>query len=234
MEAVKSMTNNNKEKVVLLIEDNEVIIKANKRLLERNGYNVLVALTLKEARKSLKSSNPDIIILDLMLPDGNGLEFIDELHSGNHKEIPILILTGLSTKEDIINGLKKGGDDYLTKPYDFSVFLARVEALLRRAQQIPAVINKGGFTLDVTANKAFHQGVDLLLTQKEFALFLIFIQNDERYLKNQYLYEKAWNQPMAEDKQALKKTIYRLREKIKDSGWKIEWFRGEGYIFTKE
>lgn len=220
--------------MILLIEDNETIMRGNKRLLERNGYDVCAAMTLKEARESLTKSKPDAIILDIMLPDGNGLEFMEELRTGDNRGIPILILTGLSTKEDIIEGLTKGGDDYLTKPYDFSVLLARVEALLRRSQQIPDTINKEGFSLDITAGTASLDGTDLLLTQKEFAILLIFIQNGERYIDTRYLYEKAWNQPMAEDSQALKKTIHRLREKIGDSGWTIEWSRGEGYIFVKE
>ncbi len=219
-------------KRILLVEDNEQIMQGNERMLKRRGYEVITALTLAEARIAIQAQMPDLFVLDIMLPDGSGLDFMAELRK--YSQTPILLLTGLTTPEDIVRGLTTGGDDYLAKPYDFGVLLARVNALLRRAQQVPERIRKGRLCLDVTADMVTLDGLDLLLSQKEFALLLIFVQNDERFISAEYLYEKVWKQPMAGNSNTLKTTINRLREKIKSCGYRIEWSRGEGYCFERE
>ena len=219
-------------KRILLVEDNEQIMLGNERMLKRRGYEVIPALTLAEARIAMCAQMPDLFVLDIMLPDGSGLDFMAELRQ--YSRAPILLLTGLTTSEDIVRGLSQGGDDYLAKPYDFGVLLARVEALLRRAQQVPERIQKGRLILDVTADVATLDGTDLMLSQKEFSLLLIFVQNEERYISAEYLYEKVWKQAMAGNSNTLKTTINRLREKIKSSGYRIAWSRGEGYCFESE
>lgn len=224
----------NKGKRLLLVEDNEKILYGNKQLFEWEGFETTTALTLAEARVALEERRPDAIVLDILLPDGSGLDFMCELRMGENASIPILLLTGLTTKEDVVRGLKAGGDDYLTKPFDFPELLARVEALLRRAARVPEIIEKGRFSFDMTAGVASLDGTDLQLSPKEFALLLVFIQNDERFISAEYLYEKAWKRPMAGDSKALKSALGRLREKISGSGWCITWSRGEGYIFERE
>ncbi len=224
----------NIDKRILLVEDNEKIMQGNKRMLEWEGYAIDTAVTLSEAYTRLRENRPDCIVLDIMLPDGSGLDWMRKLRGSTDAGIPILLLTGLTTQEDILHGLRSGGDDYLTKPYDFEILLARVEALLRRAQRVPDRITNGRLTMDVAAGAAFMDGTDLLLAKKEFALLLIFIQNPHRFIDGEYLYEKVWNQPMSGDANALKGTIKRLRSKIEGSGWQIEWSRGEGYCFEKE
>ena len=219
-------------KRILLVEDNEQIMQGNERMLTRRGYEVVTALTLAQARSALEARTPDLFVLDIMLPDGSGLDFMAELRQ--YSQTPVLLLTGLTATEDIVRGLTAGGDDYLPKPYDFGVLLARVEALLRRAQQVPERIHKGRLCLDVTADVATLDGADLLLSQKEFVLLLIFVQNEERFISAEYLYEKVWKQPMAGNSNTLKTTLNRLREKIKSCGYRIEWSRGEGYCFERE
>ena len=228
------MNQSNNQKRILLVEDNEKIMYGNQRLFSLAGFETIAALTLSEARSCITSQKPDAIILDIMLPDGSGLDFMRELRESEHAGIPILLLTGLTAPEDIIQGLTSGGDDYLTKPYDFPILLARVEALLRRAERVPERITKGRLTLDMSAGIALLDETDLLLAKKEFALLLIFVQNPKRMIDGEYLYEKVWNQPMSGDANALKSTIKRLRSKIEGSGWQIEWSRGEGYCFEKE
>ncbi|WP_283610557.1 response regulator transcription factor [Faecalispora anaeroviscerum] len=219
-------------KRILLVEDNEQIMQGNERMLKRRGYEVITALTLAEARSAVQARMPDLFVLDIMLPDGSGLDFMAEFRK--YSQVPVLLLTGLTTPEDIVRGLTAGGDDYLPKPYDFGVLLARVEALLRRAQQVPEHIHKGRLRLDVTADEATLDGADLLLSQKEFALLLIFVQNEERFISAEYLYEKVWKHPMLGNSNTLKTTINRLRDKIKSSGYRIAWSRGEGYCFERE
>lgn len=220
------------EKQILLVEDNEQIMRGNERMLTRRGYKVVTALTLDEARKAVEAQMPDLIVLDIMLPDGSGLDFMGELR--RYSKIPVLLLTGLTTPEDVVRGFTAGGDDYLAKPYDFGVLMARVEALLRRAEQIPEKLTRDRLSLDVAAGVATLDGTDLLLTQKEFALLMIFTQNEERFISAEYLYEKAWKQPMEGDSNALKSALKRLRAKLEGSGYCIALSKGEGYQFERE
>ena len=145
-------------KRVLLVEDNKEILQGNRRLFELEGYDTACAPTLRDARASISERRPDAIVLDIMLPDGNGLDFMRELRGGENAGIPVLLLTGLTAKEDILHGLKSGGDDYLTKPYDFDELLARTEALLRRSARVPEIIIKGSLSLDPVAAQAFING----------------------------------------------------------------------------
>jgi DNA-binding response OmpR family regulator len=223
-----------KDKHILLVEDNEKIMAGNKWMFERQGYEVAAALTLTEARASISKNRTDAIVLDIMLPDGNGLDFMRELRAGENSGIPILLLTGLAAKEDVLRGLKSGGDDYLTKPYDFDILLERVESLLRRAERVPEILTKGRLSLNVTAGVAMLDGTDLLLTQKEVSLLLVFFQNEGRLIGAECLYEKVWKTPMANDGSALKNAVYKLRKKLTGSGYMIKSERGEGYIFEQE
>jgi DNA-binding response OmpR family regulator len=220
-------------KQILLVEDNEKIMTGNIRMFKRKGYETAVALTLAEARASIDEHRPDAIILDIMLPDGSGLDFMQELRVGKDADIPILLLTGLGAKEDIIRGLMAGGDDYLTKPYYFNELLARVEALLRRTSRVPEIISKGALSLDPLANQAFLNGKDLTLSQKEFSLLILFAQNEGETISADYIYEKVWKAPLGSDKNSLQVLVSRLRKKIAPAGYDIVTIRGQGYVFKK-
>jgi len=199
----------------------------------RMGFETACATTLADARCFLSKHEVDVIILDIMMPDGCGLGFMKEIRQSKNAAIPILLLTGLAAQEDILRGLRAGGDDYLTKPYDFDVLIARVEALIRRSTMFPEAINKGRLSIDIAAGTAKLDGEDLLLAKKEYALLLIFIQNERQFISAENLYQKAWNAPMGNDSTALRSAIKRLRMKIEGCGWSIGWSRGEGYIFEK-
>ena len=114
------------------MEDNEDIQRANKRTLEKyGGYNVRLAMNLSEARKQITTAEPDLMVLDILLPDGNGLDFLRELRA-SLSCFPVLLLSVLGKAGDIVNGLQAGADDYMAKPYENAVMLARIESLLRR------------------------------------------------------------------------------------------------------
>ena len=118
---------------ILLVEDNEDIQRANKRTLERRGgFNVRLAMNLAEAWNQIAISEPDIMVLDILLPDGNGLDFLREFRTRCHN-IPVMLLSVLGKSSDIVKGLQAGADDYLAKPYDNAVMLARLETLFRRS-----------------------------------------------------------------------------------------------------
>jgi len=225
---------------ILLVDDNKDIQKLNKEMLERRGdYDVRLAMNLSEAKEQTAERRPDLIILDIMLPDGSGLDFIKELRNKSNfhnKDIPILLLTALGKSADVVKGLDMGADNYLSKPYDNSVLLAHIESLLRRTSRVPKTLTKYPLTLDIIAGRAFIDGRDLLLTQKEFAVLLFFTQNEGRVLSMETIYTNVWKQSQdAEiDTNTLKATISNIRKKIEPSGCEINALRGKGYIFEFE
>jgi DNA-binding response OmpR family regulator len=219
-------------KVILCVEDNPHVQMFNKPLLEAKGFTVRQAATLAEASAAIANEMPALIILDIHLPDGNGLDFLRELRKTS--TVPVIALTNDNEEKDLVIGLSGGCDDYVTKPHTFPVLYARIEALLRRARRVPETLVKGRLILDITAHTAVLDGSDLQLSPKEFALLLLFVQNEENFMSAEYLYEKVWKSSMADGSNAIKGAIKRLRSKINGSGYCIIWSRGEGYGFEKE
>lgn len=217
--------------MILLIEDSEDVQDLNKSMLEDEGFTVKTVMTLAEARKSVRQRMPDAIILDIGMPDGNGLDFLREFRKTS--KIPVLLLTGYGKDNDIIRGYDNGCNDYLSKPYTFGVLLARLKSLLKSMEQIPERITRGLLSFDVQCGQAFAGGKDLLLTQKEFFLLLLFVQHEGITINADYLYNKVWGKPMNKDNQAVKKAVHRLRTNLEDTGYTITVMRGKGYVFEK-
>ena len=225
--------------VILTVEDDKVLSQLNARLLKRQGYDVLSAYTAAEARELAADSDPDLLILDVMLPDGDGLSLCSEFRATT--DAPILFLTGRTEVSDKINGLHTGGDYYLTKPYDKEEFLAVVETLLRRASQNReklegvAVITKGSISLKVNERKALVDGVDAALTAKEFAILHLLVQNEGKELSYESIYETVWGAPMYGDLVALRKQVSRLKKKLDENNardFAIFNDHGKGYTFS--
>ena len=219
-------------KKILLVEDNERVNEFNKRLLTKQGFLVTVTATLAEARASFAQNRPEIIILDIGMPDGSGLDFLRELRQTCL--MPVLLLTGNGKNQDIELGFQNGCSDYLTKPYSFGVLLARINNLLRSAERLPEQITKGLLVLKTVPMTAYLNDRDLGLSQKEFSLLMLFIQNQDHALSATQLYEQIWGQPMAGDDNAVKVMVSRLRTKLGESGYTITTRRGEGYCFEIE
>lgn len=221
--------------IILLVEDNIAILEANRRILSKAGYKIHAAKTLTEARNALREAPPDAIVLDILLPDGNGLDFIAEIRKMT--TAPVLLLTSLTEKEERLEGLRAGGDDYITKPYDMEELRERVAAFLRRdamLRRMEPTITLGSLELNVVSSKAFLDNKDLLLTQKEFALLLLLVQNESAVMQANTIYEKVWNQPMLEDTNAIKIAVSRLRKKLERTEFCIKNLRGEGYRFERK
>lgn len=224
-------------KLILCVEDEIDILKNNRKALIDGGYKVLTAENLAQAREILSENmpenTPDGIVLDIMLPDGLGLDLLTELRE-NCSKIPVLLLTAWDKPSDVARGLRAGANDYLSKPFDYDVLLARIEAMLRNAEQTPETITKGALTFNLTAMAAYLNGEDMLLTQKEFAVLLLLAQNEGRNLGAEYIYEKVWRQEMGEDNSAIKTAVSRLRKKLEHSGYRIMVERGYGYCFEEK
>ena len=218
-------------KMILLVEDEKEVQNYNKHLLSKQGFIVETAMTLADAGTFLTAKKPDAIILDVGMPDGSGLDFLREFRQTS--KIPVLMLTGFGEANDVVRGFQTGCDDYLPKPYTFEVLLARLNYLLQRTEQVPEIIEKGPLTIKITSMAALLRGVDLLLTQKEFFLLLLFVQNEDKAMSAEYIYEKVWGQDMNKEARALQQHISNLRGKIEESGYIIVPVRNAGYRFEK-
>lgn len=221
--------------LVLLIEDNEELNIANSRALGLRGYEVVAALTLAEAEQKLAQTQPDIILLDVMLPDGDGFAFCEKIRADTRAHI--LFLTAKTEHEDMVRGLSGGGDDYIAKPFHPAELLARIDAAMRRRKmdKTPAKrMNKGTLSLDVKAAQAFIGGSDLTLTPKEFSLLLLLVEHEGSIVTAHTIYQTLWNAPLGDNKNALQAIISKLRQKIKFAGYGIRTERGKGYSFVAE
>ena len=228
----------NDKKMILLVEDDPDILWTNEMAFESEGYNVITAESIAETFSRLDEYRPDLIILDLILPDGNSLDIMPEIRKKT--SAPILILTALVEKDERLAGLKAGGDDYIKKPYDIDELCARAAAFLRReamhGSKPPAdTFTYGSITLDLLANQAYVNEESMELSGKEFAMLQIFVKNEDKTLTKEYLYEAIWKQEMFGDDKPVRDTVYRLRKKLEtsNSGYDIVSTRREGYMFIE-
>lgn len=217
-------------RTILLVEDNPHIMKINSDTLTEAGYRVLEATTAARARVLFEREAPDLIVLDIMLPDGDGLELCRSIRGDS--DVPILFLSARRKNVEIVAGLRAGGDDYLPKPYDLGVLLARIEALLRRAAAAKAAesppLKFGALEICVTPRRALLHGIDLLLEPKEFALLEILAENRDRYTSADELYRRVWGMQAAGDTRTVKVRISCIRRKLGDEfDIRTEW--GKGY-----
>lgn len=221
---------------ILLVEDDKNILRINRRILEQEGFTVLCAGTLGETQVLLESHKPDAMVLDIMLPDGSGLVFCEKIRP--YTLAPVLFLTALDEKDEIIEGLVAGGNDYITKPYDIEEFVARVKAQIRLAQmnrlasEQARTMTRGPLMLDIVALRAFLDGKDMMLSAREFSVLLFLLKNEGTTLSAEEIYKGAWDQQLAGSTSALWKCISRLKSKLAVCEGKVSLmnFRNKGYL----
>ncbi len=200
---------------ILLVEDNEHIMRINSKYLSVLGYEILQADTYAGALRMLSQERVDLIVLDIMLPDGDGVELCGQIR--RQSDVPILFLTAKSAGSDIVTGLRRGGDDYLTKPYELDILGARIDALLRRANAtIPetGAYRVGVLCFDLVQSRATVNGEDLNLSGKEFGVLLYLCKNRQRLVSREALYQAVWGQADLDSGSILWTTISRLKKKI--------------------
>lgn len=209
----------------LIVEDDIFLQDRLCELLRREGYSVDCASTCKEARRFTEENTYSLIILDIMLPDGSGLDLCAAWRSAGH-DTTILFLTARDDEIEIVRGLDAGGDDYVTKPFRLLELLSRIRALLRRNQ--PLVYNKGGLRIDLQKMTVFYKGEPIFLTPTEYQLLSALIRNAGKVLTRSLLLQTIWDDGgLFIDDNTLSVHISRLREKI--GGTHIRTVRGIGY-----
>lgn len=202
---------------LLLVEDNEHIMNINTKYLETQGYRIVQANTAARAEDAVRREAFDLIVMDIMLPDGNGIELCKDIR--RYSACPILFLTAKVSDEDVINGLESGGDDYLTKPYDLDVLGARIRALLRRSKKsLPqnSSFSVGSLRFDIIKSQAFADNKELMLSAKEFGVLFYLAQNRSRKTPKEELYNAVWGASTDGDYTAVWTAVSRLNKKISD------------------
>ena len=217
----------------LLVEDNPKMASAIQRGLRENGYAVDVSLTGFEGEEMAADGQYDVIVLDLMLPDRDGIEVCRNLRRRCVKS-PVLMLTALSGTDDKVSGLDAGADDYLTKPFEFEELLARIRALLRRGEASEGrFLACDGLRLDLYSRRAERDDVAVDLSNKEFALLEYFMRNPNRVLSRTQIAEKVWDLNFDPSSNVIDVYVSGLRKKLDRGASRplIHTMKGAGYRF---
>ena len=223
---------------ILVVEDEQKMSQFLKKGFSEVGYNVDIAEGGVSAETLAAENEYDLIILDLMLPDQNGIDTARHLRRDGFQG-PILMLTALSTTKDKVHGLDAGADDYLTKPYSFDELLARVRALLRRqsgaGNTSTSTLRYADLELDLLARRARRQGQDITLTAKEFALLEYLMRNAERPLGRINIAEHVWDIHFDTESNVIDVYINLLRKKVDAPFPKklIQTLVGVGYVLKE-
>ena len=218
-------------KSVLIVEDDPNLGRSLRQGLEENGYEVDLAADGSAARVVLSESNPDIIILDLGLPDCDGLDLLESVRANGHGPV-VLILTARDGVADKVGGLESGADDYLTKPFAFSELLARTRALLRRSHENGTTIAAGDIVIDLVAREVTRSGRVVVLTPREFDLLAYLVRNAGRIVSRDMLARDVWRETsrFTPLDNVIDVHVSRLRKKLGDDacGCGVRVVRGVG------
>jgi two-component system, OmpR family, KDP operon response regulator KdpE len=212
---------------VLVCDDEPHIVRALKIVMREAGFEALPAETVAEALQVASLQRPDAAILDLVLPDGDGVEICTALRKWS--DMPILVLSAMGDEDHKVRALEAGADDYVTKPFSPRELVARLQAVLRRTtpQAGEPVIHADGLEVDLAARVVRRAGEEIHLTPIEFDLLRMLVRNRGRLLTHRALLQEVWGPAYAEDVPTLRTSIARLRRKIEPEG-----DRGPRYIRT--
>ena len=225
-------------KKILVIEDEPDIRKTLEYNLERENFIVTTASSLSDAKGHLAKDNFSLLILDLMLPDGSGLDLCRELKSDSTNESPlILILTAKDDEVDRVVGFELGADDYVTKPFSVRELILRVKAILKRGINKPNTVEVerkfGDLTIDVESHEVFVNNEKIILTALEFRLLNQLVDRRGRVQTRDQLLSDVWGYSSEVTTRTVDTHIKRLREKLGVMGKYVQTIRGVGYKFSR-
>ena len=219
---------------VLVVEDQRSLLRNLVRGLAEEGYDVLGTASISEAQEGL-ARQPDIVVLDLMLPDGSGVELVARLRREGFRR-PILILTARDSVDDRVEGLDAGADDYLVKPFSFTELLARLRALLRRGSlEHHAIIRVDDLEIDLLKRAAIRGGHQLDLSNRQFELLSYLMQHAHSVVSRDMIARDVWKEATATWTNVIEVHIAQLRRKIERADWPpiLHTVRGQGYLLGK-
>jgi two-component system response regulator RegX3 len=222
---------------ILIVEDEESVLDPLELLLSKEGFTIETARDGREALEKFAKTNPDLILLDLMLPEVSGTEVCRQIRAKS--QVPIIMLTAKDTEVDKVVGLELGADDYVVKPYSKAELVARIKAVLRR-NNADAFVNQGGsisagpVVIDVERHQVSINGENIALPLKEFELLEFLVRNSGRVLTRTQLIDRVWGSDYFGDTKTLDVHVKRLRAQIEIDPANpvyIQTMRGLGYKF---
>lgn len=224
----------------LLIEGDQLLAEMLTYLLRQRGFSVAHAGDGEQAIRLWQRISPDVVILDVRLPKISGWQICARIRQ--ESEVPLVILSGAASEEDVIRGLELGADDYIAKPFNPGVLMARLRAVLRRSMHQrsaarPAIVEAGPLVLDPERREVRRAGQPVRLTKTEFNLLLELVRHPNQVLAPSTLLDRVWGFRDAPDQSALKTHIHHLRQKIEPEPQRPRWILtvpGAGYTFRME
>jgi len=214
---------------LLLIEDDPHISRFLKLELEHSGYEIILAVTGDQALDLLEAEEPDLIILDVMLPVIDGFSILRFIREEVSEELPVIMLTARGEVNDRVRGLKGGADDYVVKPFHIEELLARIEALLRR-QKKPRKLNYNALEMDVDKRELLISGKSVDLSKTEFDLLRVLLENKGIVMSKNKLLEIVWGVEDWGNPNVVEVYVNYLRKKLGKHGNLIHTVRGVGYV----
>ena len=223
---------------ILIIEDEPDIRKTLEYNISREGYKVVSASSLSEGKEQINSSDFSLILLDLMLPDGSGLDLCREIKSDKDKSsTPIIILTAKDDEVDKVVGFELGADDYVTKPFSIRELILRIKAILKRGESKKETLEVqrqfGELTMDVDSHEVFVNSEQIILTALEFRLLRQLVDRRGRVQSREQLLSDVWGYSAEVTTRTVDTHIKRLREKLGTMGKYVQTIRGVGYKFSR-
>ena len=217
--------------MIYIVEDDRNIQEIELFALKNSGYQAVGFETAKDFYKALSEKLPELILLDIMLPDEDGLSILKSLRTrADTQKIPVILVTAKSTEIDKVKGLDGGADDYIAKPFGVMEMIARVKALLRRSGGAEeSLMTCGNVTLDSEKRMVYVDGKAIELTYKEFEILSLLLQEQGRVLTRDTLMDRVWGLEAERENRTLDVHIRTLRQKLGEAGGLIETVRGVGY-----
>ena len=223
---------------ILVVDDEDLLVKGIRFNLQNDGYEIITGSNGLEAVERVRADAPDLVILDVMMPEMDGLTACREIRSFSN--VPVILLTAKAEDMDKLIGFDQGADDYLTKPFNILELKARVRALLRRAgaqnKEETQTLTIGSITLDLDARNAYRSGVIADLTAKEFDVIEFLMRNPNRVYSREALLDTIWAYEHRSDIRTVDVHIRRLREKLEENPADPQYIMtkwGVGYYFRK-
>lgn len=220
--------------VIYVVEDDKNIREIEAIALKNSGHQVEMFEFAREFWEAITNQVPDLLLLDIMLPDADGLEVVEQLRGNTAtRQLPIILVTAKTTELDKVKGLDIGADDYLTKPFGLMELISRVKALLRRSgrEQAEKVLVIGNVSLDEEKHRVEVSGKLCELTYKEYELLKLLMLNAGAVTSREEMLEKVWGTNFEGESRTLDMHIKTLRQKLQESGTMIKTVRNVGYIF---
>lgn len=221
-----------KTPLVYIVEDDNNISEIESFALKNSGYITEVFETGKIFFKHLQNKKPDIVLLDIMLPDMDGLEILKKMkNTPDYKKIPVIMVTAKTTEIDKVKGLDLGADDYISKPFGIMELISRVKALLRRTLNLEEekVLTYENVVMDVEKRAVYVNNDAVELTYKEFELLKLLLQNSGIVLRREVIMDRVWGTEFEGESRTLDMHIKTLRQKLGEGGAIIKTIRNVGY-----